>query len=145
MREIKQKAIAFTVLTFINMAIQAITFYQASQVRAGRILKEWCSAQRIKNNYDCRWQSYLDLLALARGSATLNASFSRILWLLSCRDKKVTPPSGEGQNIHSTYDKYVSLSKTNIYIINQMDMTFPCRVLLRQGVIQRRSVSRVLF
>ena len=28
----------------------------------GRLYREWCSAQRIKNQNDCRWQSYLDFL-----------------------------------------------------------------------------------
>ncbi len=63
----------------------------------------------------CATGGFLRRVSLARGSATLNASLSRILWLLSCRDKKVTPPSGESRNIHSTYVKYELLSKTDIY------------------------------
>ena len=54
----------------------------------------------------CAPGGFLRRVSGARGSATFNASLSRILWLLSCRDKKVTPPSGTGPYVHSTYVKY---------------------------------------
>ncbi len=58
----------------------------------------------------CATGGFLRRVYGVRGSATFNASLSRILWLLSCRDKKVTPSSGEGRNVHSSYVKNGLLS-----------------------------------
>ena len=69
--------------TFCSNRIEVKVLQRHRKCGPGRVHREgWCSAQRIYNCNDCRWQSYLYSSALIAGAINSAPSLCRLLLVL---------------------------------------------------------------